>query len=317
MKERLVVGAKKRPDGTLDLSKAVSWRGPAGKTVQPSDAQPLRERTIDPKNISERERSRERAAELVLRDGGIRVYTSIEKGLSPGGTSGFQTLETRIQSGGYSSAIKNVEAQFLTADEVYREGKRLDDSLERHKIREIIDISPEVEQIYKEIITSGGKGVFGIGKTPDKITRQPTGTFRPKLHNEIVEGGKNEPAMRITYYIPQQADWEDYSGRRGQTLSVEIVLPESTVKEVEKILDRDPAAIRVIVERVMKKKLLNNPDAWDSPQGRDFDGVPLPHSTLKPPYDKWDAQENGGRIYLQKAEAKPGFHQEFVRKTRQ
>lgn len=255
---------------------------------------------------AEREKMREKAADLVLRDGGIRINTSIKKDLSPKGHSGFQNLETRLQdSRNPVNTLGLIRSQFLTPED-FRQGKGLEKKFEEHGIKEIIDIRHDVKPAYETTVIPGRKGVLGIGKKEEQTIRRPTGNFEPVFHNEIVSGGKNESAVRFSYFIPQ-TEWRDYTGRTGQALSAEIVLPESTAREVEKILENDPAAMRRIVERIMKEKLLKDSNAWERPQGNG--------DALCPPYEKWDSLPDGGKIYLQKEEMKPGFHQEALRKV--
>ncbi|MEK9132525.1 MAG: hypothetical protein AAB606_02350 [Patescibacteria group bacterium] len=305
-KPRYIVGAEKNPDGSWDYSKAANFTPEPAKKREERVAANRGKTAGQVEDVykhgvqgsTEREKSRERAAKLVLQDGGVRIHTSVERKLSASGQSGFQALETRIQDGRQSSsACGSIRAQFLSRDDVMR-GKRLDDTLQEHGIREIIDIRHDIKPVYETVTIPGKKGVFGIGKTPDRTEKRPTGRYEPILHSEIVSDGKREPAVRFTYYIPQ-TEWRDYSGRKGQMMSVEIVLPESAAKEIEQTLDRDPAAMRKIMERVMKERLLKDPNAWEMP-----------------PYDKWDAEPNGGKIYVQKEGTEPGFHEEAVRKVR-
>lgn len=264
-------------------------------------------RDIGIESPTEREKSRERAAELVLQDGGVRIHMSVERNLSARGNSGFQDLETRIQDGRSSSSARgSIEGQLLLRDDIMRR-KGLDDVLNEHGIKEIIDIRHDTKPVYETVTIPGKKGVLGIGKIPDRTERRATGGYEPILHSEIVSGGKKEPAVRLTYLIPQ-TEWRDYSGRKGQMMSVEIVLPESIAKEIEQTLDRDPATMRRIVERVLKEKLLKDPKAWETPQGYG--------DSLRPPYDKWDAEHGGGKIYVQQERAELGFHEESVRKLK-
>ena len=343
-KPRHIVGAKKNPDGTWDYSQAASYEGPKNEaSSKPASEQDLEKRKKELDEIwrksqetqrmraeadraktagqietvykqfgvespTEREKSREKAAKAVLEDGGVRIHTSVERNLSAKGTSGFQNLETRIQDGRQSSSARgSIEQQFLSRDDVMR-GKRLDGTLKERGIKEIIDIRHDIRPIYETVIIPGKKGVLGIGKTPDRTERRTTGRYEPILHSEIVSGGKKEPAVRFTYYIPQ-TEWRDYSGRTGQMMSVEIVLPESTAKEVEQALNRDSAAMRKIVEDVMKEKLLKDAGAWETPQGS---GDPL-----RPPYEKWDAEPNGGKIYIQKEGMASGFHEDQVHRVKE
>jgi hypothetical protein len=299
--------AQKNPNDSWNLN----WEGRNQQEAQtaPESAQQVEgvNQTLGVEGPTELEKSRERAAELVLQDGGVRIHMSIEKSLSPRGYDGFQNLETRIQDGRQPvSARGSIAAQFLSRQDWSR-SKNLDESLKEHGIREIIDIRHDIKPVLETVNIPGKKGVLGIGKTPDRTERRPTGRYEPVLHSQIVSGGKEEPAVRFTYYIPQ-TEWRDYSGRTGQMMSVEIVLPESVATEVEQTLVKDPAAMRKIVERVMKEKLLNNPTAWETPQ-RSGD-------SLRPPYDRWDAEPNGGKIYVQKEGVEPGFHEDQVHKVK-
>lgn len=339
-KSRYLVGVKRKPDGTLDYSSAASFEGQNEETSsKPAGAPDLEKRRQELDEIwrrsqetrraravtdhvttavgvetayqqlgvespTEREKSRERAVELVLQDGGVRIHTSIEHSLSVKGYSGFQNLEARIQDNrNPSSGV--IEAQFLAPCESSR-GIRLDEALKQHGIKEIIDIRHDTKPVYETITIPGRKGVLGIGKTPDRTDRKFTGRYEPVLHSEHVSGGKKEPAVRFTYYIPQ-TEWRDYSGRSGQMMIAEIVLPESVARKVEQTVMRDTVAMREIVERIMKEKLLKDPQAWETPQGNG--------DSLRPPYDKWDAEPNGGRIYVQKEGGEPGFHEELVHKA--
>lgn len=342
-KPRYIVGAQKKPDGTWDYSKAASWEDQKQEQpAKPPSEQDLEKRRIELDEVwrksqekqrvrveadraktagkvetvykqlgvespNEREKSRERVAELVLQDGGVRIHTSVERSLSAKGNSGFQDFETRIQDNRPpSSARGSIEGQLLSRDDVMRR-KGLDDVLKEHGIKEIIDIRHDTKPIYDTVTIPGKKGVLGIGKTPDRTERRATDRYEPILHSEIVSGGKKEPSVRFTYLIPQ-SEWRDYSGRKGQMMSVEIVLPESTAKEVGQTLERDPAAMRSIVERMMKEKLLKDPKAWETPQGSG--------DSLRPPYDKWDAEPNGGKIYVQKEGTEPGFHEAQAHKVK-
>ena len=268
------------------------------------------------------EKLHEQAAEIVLKDGGVRIYTSVIPSLSEKGSAGFQNLETNINDGRQpAKAIYNLQCQLFTQDDFKQYGSgivSIGEALDKYGLKEIIDIRHDVTEEYEEVTIpykKGRKGFFGLGKTPNRlahIEKRETGKKRLMNHNEIVEGGKNEPAMRFTYLVlsNRQNKWRDYSGRYGQMLSAEIVLPESSAKEIEKILERDPAAMRAIVEQVMKEKILKDkPEEWKKPQGSG--------DSLCPPYEKWDAEaEGGGKIYIQKEGTECGFHEDRVHKVK-
>jgi hypothetical protein len=297
-------------DSTVSSPAYIKWAGESVRTRADADSkestQKAQEILKSVDGQTEREKSRERIAEIVLKEGGIRINTSIRSSLSPRGNAGYQNLETRVQGRREPrTTLGNIEAQFFSKNESHVD--RLDTIMKKHGIKELIDIRHDKKHVYETVTVPGKKGVFGFGKTPDTTEQRYTGRSEAVLHSEAVSGGKQEPVVRITYFIPQ-GDWKDYSGRAGQYMLAEILLPDLAAKEVERVLEQDPAVIRRIIERVMKEKLLKDPGAWETPPGPNTD-------SLRPPYDKWDAEPNGGKIYIQNEGSEPGFHEENFRKV--
>lgn len=256
---------------------------------------------------SEREKSRERAMEIVLADAGVNINMSVKQEMSNAAyQTGYQNLTTRINAVPRMipahTAVTKIENQLLASNDLMR-GKKGDDVIKEHGIREIIDIRHLTKQVT-EVVAQAKKGFLGFGskKAETKYRQEPV------LHNEKVVNGEREPAVQITYYIPSQRDWVDYSNRSSGMLA-EIILPESKAEELSHILERDPSAMRKIVERVMKEKILANSAAWEAPQFKEDE-----NSSLRPPYEKWDAETGGGKIYVQKEGMNPGFHEDAVHK---
>lgn len=292
---------------------AKMWEASEAKKKQDAATIETVYKSVGVESPTEREKARELAADIVLRDGGVKLVMAIPKYLSSEGFGGFQELKTRIND---KFRIGGID--LITPDP--RNQRRTVDSLIEQGIKEIIDIRHDVKPIYEDVRVPGQKGkagILGFGKTediPDRIESRNTGRTEPRLHSEIVDGGKNEPAVRFTYTIPQELanqgvnHWKALGETRpGQSMNVLIVLPESSARQLEAILDKDPVAMRRIIERVMKEKLLQDPKAWDTP--------PAVGDQLRPPYERWDAEPNGGNMYVQKEGAKPGFQVESVRKV--
>lgn len=254
-----------------------------------------------------RRESRDRAIEIVTKDAGIRVNTSINSDLSSRNNAGFQNLSNRMRDS-RSPYTGSLEAGLITAEERMRNVSAKDILRERN-IREVIDIRHDMMPVLESVTIPGNKGIFGLGKTADRVEKRQTGRYEPVPHSEMVEGGKPEPGVRFSYYIPSSDDWRDYSGRYGQSLIVEMVLPESSAKELASILDKDPTAMREIVGRMMKEKLLKDPKAWETKQGTG--------DTLRPPYERWDREPGGGKIYVQQEGKDPGFREENLRPVRE
>lgn len=266
---------------------------------------------------AEREKSREKAIEIIFKDAGVRVHESFPEkvGALQDNNAGYQELTMRLQDGRYvSHTISGIASQLLSKEE-YSRGGRPEAVLASQGIHELIDIRRDVKPVYETITVPGKKGVFGIGKTPDTTQRRASGRFESSLHGVVVEGGKKEAAVRISYFVPPPSrqegrlEWSDYSGRSGQMLLLELVLPETSAVEIEKIIDRDPGVMRVVTERLMKEKMLKDPNDWEKLQAHRGEG-----SSLRPPYEQWDAEPEGGRVYVQKEGGERGFRQECIKK---
>lgn len=291
-------GAGGNPDGSLGFDSADDE---SGTPHDISDGKlefgpPHRADRDTPESRADRALRRERAVLAVLSDGGIRVTMSYPE-------IDHYPLETRLQ--GAPQFGEGPERAFSRFFSPHEQRRLLMFALKDRKIREIVNIRRERRQDVIKKVIPGKKGFIGIGRTQTETMHETAGSPRDVMHSEIVQDGSHEPAVRLTYYVCSPDDWREYSGRTGQYLLAEIILPESTARTVVETLDQDPAAIRVIIERVMRERLLSDPEQWDKPQGR---GDPL-----RPPYEKWDAETGGGKIYVQKESMEPGFHPEALR----
>ena len=117
------------------------------------------------------------------------------------------------------------------------------------------------------------------------------------MHDEIAEKGKKEPAVRFIYIVGCSKDYCDPYGR-GISLDASFILPESTAKQLERMIDKDPTIMRRLVEREYKEKILKDASEWTT------------ESSLRPQYERWDA--TGTRMYVQKEGGEQGFHEENV-----
>ncbi len=274
---------------------------------QKDPAEVYRQKQIDAiKNQIEREKT----IEDVLRNGGARMMMSIPEKLGTQGHGGFQNIVTRFKD------VKNEEyGKNNLGNDLRAEGNRtlseieISTLLKEKGIREIISIKPIMKSVYEDIIIPAQKGyLFGmIGSTEESTQRIKTDRFEPKLHSEVVDGGSSEPIVRFNYYIPSNSNnpWRDLSGRPGQSMIFDLMLPESVAKQLEKLVDKDPTIMRTIVEKMMKEKILKDPTEWEKKQGSG--------DALRPPYEEWDASPNGGKIYINKSGLSRGFHDEQVR----
>ncbi len=263
------------------------------------------------------EREREKYIQEVLEQGGFKIHTCLHKDDLPqqrdrSNNNGFQTVV------GDSVASKEVFND--TSNEIwgsfYEQTPSTvidsNDTLKKHKRNEVVAFQRATKPVYETVPAK--KGFFGVGAKPEG--RREAGR-EPRLHSELVKNGKAEQAVSLVYKAEVADDsdsstkWTEYDGRPGQTLSLEILLPESTAKALSERLAVDPALIRHIAEQVFKKKLLaNQPDRWEKPS------TSKKGDSLAPPYDKWDRAQGGGKIYVRPLDAPPGWQNENDRPIR-
>ena len=81
-------------------------------------------------------------------------------------------------------------------------------------------------------------------------------------------------------------------------------MPESTAKEFEKEIENDPTIMRDLIEDAMKQKFLENPNMWEQAVGGG--------TSMRPPYEEWDNEPDGGRVYIQKEGNPQGFSEKYV-----
>ena len=265
----------------------------------------------------EQEANKEQLMKSILEDGGFRAHAALSKEVSGLGSSGFYSLESRVNDHRYpSSAIGEAAQRLLTRSDRGRFSENIQgmrEVLAEHGISEMLDVQKEQTQEYDQVIIPGKKGILGFGATPDRTEQKPTGRYRSLLHSELVQGGKSEPAVRFSYIVSaRNREWRSSDGRGGQMLSLEVILPESVAKEFETAAERDPKLVRDMVEKIMKEKILKKPEEWDKPQFKGSSGDSDGSTTIRPPYEQWDKANGGARVYIQKAGKEPGFHQEFV-----
>jgi|GEM_PF-2586766 len=278
----------------------------------------IREKISPEKNAIKKER--ERCIEMVLRDGGSRVFESVEKASRSDGHAGFQmfTDEKLNASNTSMGYVATTTYNLLNEKQKGTLGQSGKVTLEKNHQTEVVGFMYEPDQPeMRWVDVPDVKDIFRRIKKPASRRQEPTGNKRRVTHDQIVIGGKtNERVVWMTYLAEadesqgQEMGFLDYSGRTGQQLQMEIALPESTARIIQDACIKDPALIRKIAESVIKKKLLpNHPERWDNPSKNS-----TIDDRLSPPYEKWDQAPTGGKIYIQPLGAEPGWHDEFNRK---
>jgi len=296
----------KLSDLSPELQAAARLKQPTGQPAEESAAPDIKTEAVtdvfepevltEGKEASEAEKSKKRAIEIVLQDGGVQIITTISRDLSPdyNNYSGYQPLLLRVEKNRTITEIKeDIYKRFC-----FFKGRDIEDpyylnsDLNKNGTKELIDVHELIDNSRVSRRVPAKKLLRLIPLKKDEFEIEPGPNYgKPILHKDVVEGGKDEPAVLFTYYIPPQSKWACYDGRSGQFLLAEITLPETEANELKRILETDPHIMRAIIESVMKKRLItSNPDAWDQPYKM---GDPL-----RPPYEKWDAELNDEEILI-------------------
>lgn len=279
------------------------------KDVNPNETQKFDTAGATPLNekSSEREKTKEKVIENVLKGGGFKAITSFEDIVAKGQKNyGQQAIFERMKNKEFRSYTMSVIESHISSQEECNKKRSLHKIMRERKMKEVVDIRHAEEPIYETVTTKKGrKGLFGIGKTSDKKSQEFTGKMKKMMHNELVEDGKDEPAIKITYLVEDE-NWKS-GNRKGQGLNLEIVIPESIAEEVKQEIETNPIFIRNLSEKIMKEKILLNPKEWE--KKHDVGG-----DALRPNYEKLDKEEGGGRIYVQSEGDPRGWNENSVKK---
>jgi len=243
----------------------------------------------------------EKLVDKILEEGGINAHVWLPKKFASGEYKGdeYENLRTNFLTKNFGTPdYSKIEKQLGASRD------NLSKLLAQNKVNELIDIRTVKSRIYKEKVIPGRKGFLGIGKIPDKTIKEFTGKDRPVLHSEIVKNGKKEPAVLFTYLVASKQNYREANGRRAD-LTVTVTLPESTAKEFEQVLNEDSSIMRKIVEKSIKEKMLSDEKFWEEPRSKKGD-------PLRPPWEEWDAELDGGRVYIQKEGKLSGWQKEYI-----
>ncbi len=287
------------------------------RTIKPPPPARRKNQPVAQENPSERDQKiQEARAELaekelvakVLAEAGVHMHAWFPKE-SLKRLDGYNDLFSgRIKFSG--GVILSPEGELKKQLKVPLTSVGITPEMKAHGINEFIDIRHLKTAEYETITIPGKKGFLGFGREPAKTEKMATGRYENIPHNRLVANGKNEPAVQILY----MATGENYrdagtpgTGSRGNKLfQMEFILPESTAKELEQALDSNPALIRNLSETA-GQNLMRGDSTWDTPvPGRGGDPI-------RPPWEKWDSQPGGSKVYIQKEGGAPGWHEECVR----
>lgn len=252
------------------------------------------------KENKEREREKEKLINEILQKGGFRAMTSRPPEKNGNQYGGFYELKDD----------KNQKKGFITTIVLSKNEEKGSSKIMANRVHEIVSLfNYETLPVYKNITVPAKKNWFGKVIEPEKTVQESTGETRPALHSELVKGGDEEPCVRLEYLAvgTEKNPWQDYikGGRNGQQLEVQVLIPESQAEKLKDLLVSDPTAIREIIANFMEQNL-EDPSTWSHPKNPN-------HNPLRPPYEEWDQDSNGGNIYIQTND-NIGWNDNFVKK---
>jgi hypothetical protein len=238
------------------------------------------DQSVTPEDETGFEAEREKVLEMIRENGSSSVVTSLPKIYNPKGHSGFTVVpdDRRINKS------ELYDAQLMSSDRK----KHFHDA----GVNEVVGLVPEVVEEFESIDVPRGGLMGRLGQTEKKS--QSKG-YRPRKHNEIVNGGTSESAYSLTYEVIDDKNpiyRDSASNRMGQVLRVSIMLPESTSGEIWKHLKEDPEFIREIAKMIMTERVGVSEVDWS--QGGENTRAPL-----RPPYEEWAKKEGGLKMYFQ------------------
>jgi hypothetical protein len=252
-----------------------------------------REVQIAEQVINEQEVKEARLILEIITEGGVGAHTSLPREYHPNHSAGFtDIIDNRLlpnSPGGFWSKGVRDYFGFRTF------GNDLTRNYEKAQVREFIGFKPVSVDVYQDKKVQVAGGMFGLKKTTQTI-KEKTG-IRPLMHNEAVASGVQEPLVKLIYFTRELSSdinsllaHKDYSGRDGNHITMEVLLPQSVAEKVQQEIKVNPTFIRKIAKELMVQKLGIPEKVWE-------EGDTNTHGhPVRPPYEKWDA--SGENIYI-------------------
>lgn len=211
----------------------------------------------------------------ILKQSGVAAFTSLPAEYSQRGSAGFSELVSKDRKNFNVYDFQNITSHL----------KDEEPKLKKEGVHEIITIKPYEVQKFTDV-PEESRSWYGAKKTKMRVER----TVVNPNHSEVFEGGREEEAYLFTYRTldSDMSVYRDYSGRTGQTLLIEMVLPKTVALELQKKIEQNPHVVRELIEQTMTSKLGLNKEAWEKGNEK------TNNVALRPPYQQW-AYEIGGK----------------------
>lgn len=246
----------------------------------------------------------------ILTEGGVGVHTSLPKEYHPNHSAGFTNIiDNRL--------IPGAPGQFSSGDirgffGIGGFGNDLSRKYEEAHVREFVSFIPVETDVYQEGEVPVQEKRFLGSKTVMKKQMQKVGV-RPVLHGESVSNGTKEPLVKLRYFADAGKNedaslwYKDYTGRGGNIIAMEVLLPQSVAEKVKQEVKSNPVFVRKVVKELMTNKLGIPEKVW-----QDGNEKTNGHS-ICPPYEKWDAA--GESMYFKEPNDDYSFKPERVIKV--
>ena len=233
----------------------------------------------------------------IKKSGGVALNTSLPKEYSPEKNSGFQNV--------FDNKIKNPKFYFQQGNMLALDafsstlGHDAGREMQERKIHEAVAVTPMEQANWVDVEKTVGKKFGFIPSKKKEIIKENRGT-KPVFHAELIPGGKeNEQVYKISYSVQgilsqnRELGYKDYSGRVGQYLRMEILVPKTTAEEFLQRLKDNPTLIRELAKIFAIENTEISEETWEKGDEH-TNGHPL-----KPPYELWDKQADRKGLYLQ------------------
>ncbi len=218
--------------------------------------------------------------EEILKKSGSYVNTSVPSAYSAKNTHGFQ---------GLVDAQRADEGVFTNQATMFGRFREHETEFQKEGVHEAVAIERLIHSYPKPIEEKSG----WFGK---KTVRYENIESNPNL-DTLVKGAGSEDAFVLRYRTYDNYEglaYKDYSGRTGQFLAVELIMPESIAKQLGEQIKKDPSIVRRLIKKIVIEKSSIPENAWET-GNKSTNGVPI-----KPPYEAWRETEQGReRIYIE------------------
>ncbi len=285
-------------------SKPVETAQPVAKAASP-------ERTET--SSRERQEQEEIIAE-VLKMGGVAVMTSMKSNeLGKGEYAGFGTrldrrwgAQIKAASASGAGEVEVPYAPKLIPIDAHQKGVPYgyaEDMFKQYQIDESVDLCPYTKKIvttHQEDRMAGGmKGLFGM---KEQVTIKGSKDVAVANISEVLPIDSKEPPFLLQYTaaLDHNKTHKDYTGRGGNVLAVQLILPESLARKAVKMTRLDPSFMRRLVEASLLQNTTSITEGgWKRGEGQN-------ERPLRPPYESW-REANGGksRMYVRDQTAYP------------